>query len=428
MLSNADAALVRRDPAIAGLATLLDADAFAAALQAALPAAGVRAATATYVRYKPGVNCLVAYELTTAHGLRRAYARAYAAALRNKLAHVQRLQHQPGDLGSGGCIIANQDIAVYSWPHDQALPALAGLFDAERRAALLQHLAKQHPRLQDGTLTNLRYRPQRRYVGRLDGAHGQAALLKLYCERDYARACTAAAFRSRGPLGVAPLLGAAAHHRALLFAWQPGQVLTDNLWAVAWHPTLFATVGAALAALHAQEQVILTTSAQDDLDTLDAAVKTIATLCPDLEKRVRTLAHIIAAELSSPGKLCPIHGDFYADQVLVDGERVIVLDLDNAAWGDPALDLGTFAAHLWRRVSLGSGTAERATQITAALLAGYAQQQAPPDRHRLALHTAAGLLRLAPEPFRYRHTHWPERIRALVAAAEEIAIHETICV
>lgn len=41
-----------------------------------------------------------------------------------------------------------------------------------------------------------------------------------------------------------------------------------------------------------------------------------------------------------------IHRDFYADQVLVDGERIVLLDFDLAADGDPALDAGNFVAHL----------------------------------------------------------------------------------
>jgi len=41
-----------------------------------------------------------------------------------------------------------------------------------------------------------------------------------------------------------------------------------------------------------------------------------------------------------------IHKDFYFGNVLWDGERVCVLDFDELAVGDPALDLGHFLAHL----------------------------------------------------------------------------------
>lgn len=41
-----------------------------------------------------------------------------------------------------------------------------------------------------------------------------------------------------------------------------------------------------------------------------------------------------------------IHRDFYADQVLVDGERLYVVDFDLFCQGDPALDAGNFLGHL----------------------------------------------------------------------------------
>jgi aminoglycoside phosphotransferase (APT) family kinase protein len=44
--------------------------------------------------------------------------------------------------------------------------------------------------------------------------------------------------------------------------------------------------------------------------------------------------------------LHPIHRDFYHDQVILDGSRVYLLDLDLFAMGDPALDVGNFIGHL----------------------------------------------------------------------------------
>lgn len=46
------------------------------------------------------------------------------------------------------------------------------------------------------------------------------------------------------------------------------------------------------------------------------------------------------------GPHCAVHRDFYHDQVLVDGPRIVLLDLDDYAVGHPALDAGNFVAHL----------------------------------------------------------------------------------
>lgn len=53
-----------------------------------------------------------------------------------------------------------------------------------------------------------------------------------------------------------------------------------------------------------------------------------------------------AARALSPGPVCGIHRDFYPDQVLIDGDRVWLLDLDLYADGDPTIDLGNMLAHL----------------------------------------------------------------------------------
>lgn len=43
---------------------------------------------------------------------------------------------------------------------------------------------------------------------------------------------------------------------------------------------------------------------------------------------------------------CGIHRDFYADQVIVDGERLYLVDFDLYCEGDPGLDIGNFLAHV----------------------------------------------------------------------------------
>jgi len=42
----------------------------------------------------------------------------------------------------------------------------------------------------------------------------------------------------------------------------------------------------------------------------------------------------------------PIHRDFYHDQLLIDADKLYLLDLDLMCYGDPALDIGNFVAHV----------------------------------------------------------------------------------
>lgn len=61
--------------------------------------------------------------------------------------------------------------------------------------------------------------------------------------------------------------------------------------------------------------------------------------------RVISACEKLGESLSEPG-LVPVHRDFYADQILVDGERLRLLDLDLYCEGDPGLDVGNFTAHM----------------------------------------------------------------------------------
>jgi hypothetical protein len=425
MLSPADADLVARDPAIPGLGVLLDPEAFAAALRAALPAAAIGGVEPLYARYKPGTNCLVAYRVALPAGPTMLYARAYAAALRAKLAHPLRLRARPNALGIGGLALDEPGIAIYSWPHDHDLPALTRLDGQRRRARLLAAICPERADLRAAALVHLRYRPERRYVGRLVGGARGDALLKLYCARDYAQARVAArAFHSAGPLVIAAPLGSADEQRALLFPWRPEPSLPGLLWDEARAPAALRLAGAALATLHAQGAAALPQELRDDpLAELAAAAGAISAICPALAPRVRRLAAALASELQAgPARLRPLHGDFYADQVLIGPGQATLLDLDNARWGDPAGDLGTFTAHLWRAVELGRGAASQAELLARALCAGYGEVAALPSPARLSAYSALGLLRLAPEPFRYRAPNWPAQVAALVSLAEAALI------
>ncbi|NCC36140.1 MAG: hypothetical protein EOM24_29630, partial [Chloroflexia bacterium] len=226
MLSSADAALARRDPALPGLVHLLDPEAFGALLRGALPTLAIGAIEPRYIRYKPGTNCLVGYRIGLAEGPTMIYACTYAPSGQAKLARASQLAAQPGALGVGGLVFDQEQIALYSWPHDQALPFLAHLTNPSNWASLLKQFCPARTDLHQAALVHLRYRPERRYVGRLVGAAGGDALLKLYAANDYHLAHKAAgAFQSEGPLSIVPPCGASDRVRGLIFPWRHGEPL-----------------------------------------------------------------------------------------------------------------------------------------------------------------------------------------------------------
>ena len=421
MLLPAEADIVRRDPALPGLATLLDPGAFAAALRRALPTAPLEAARISYVKYKPGKNCLVSYRLQVGDETVLAHAKTYRPPDRNKLRWAREQSAVPGALGPGRLVLEDCTSVVSVFPNDSEVTSLPCWTDPEQRRGLLGELLPDQPDLRECGLQVLVYKPERRCVARLD-AGGEARLaLKVYTELGYQAARgKAAAFASRGPLRLAPWLGSSDRHATLAFEWRPGRLLSESLEDSHTAPGTLAAVGAAVAQLHAQRpQGLPYLTREAEAASLLSEANTLGLLWPPLARRAEDLARRLAARLvQEPPVRRPVHGDFHARQVLFDDGAVTLLDLDRAVCGDPLLDLGTFIAHLEREVVRGNLSPGRTGPLREALLDGYgaATRQALPER--VALYTAAELLRLAPRFFRYAEPGWPDRAEAALDRAE----------
>lgn len=105
----------------------------------------------------------------------------------------------------------------------------------------------------------------------------------------------------------------------------------------------------AAAALHAAGVPPRRThDARAELAVLERRLDSAAGLRPDLAPsldRLRDRARGLSGGLKGR-PTTGIHRDYYADQLILDGDRVTVIDLDLYCAGDPALDPGNFVAHL----------------------------------------------------------------------------------
>jgi tRNA A-37 threonylcarbamoyl transferase component Bud32 len=417
MLSPPDADLARRDSAIPGLGLLLDPEAFAKALRTALPDAGVGAAKARYVRYKPGTNCLVAYRLEVAGAETDVYAKAFRADARGKLRNAYNRLKAGSRLGPGGAVLDDAVTAVFAFPNDLKLDSLADVAGGTSRQRGLAGLVPDHPDLWGASLLRLRYKPERRYVARMVSKTGAQALLKVYAAHEYSAAIHGvSAFVSRGPLQVARRIGQADRRRALVLEWLPGQSLSEALHDPRFDANTLHLVGEALAELHAQKAPGLArTDGASHVASLLAAAGAVAAICPHLAERAHDLTYRIAGKLPRISlQANPIHGDFSADQVLLNGAGVSILDLDAATHSDAAADLGSFAADLEYRALGDHLSAHRAATTSGALVEGYCAARRCREPDDLDLYVAAGLLRLAPHPFRNREPDWPARTGAIL--------------
>jgi Ser/Thr protein kinase RdoA (MazF antagonist) len=449
MLWQADAALVARDPALPGLATLLDPAALTAQVNTALAvtpdATGVCVGKMEpyYVRYKAGTNGLVAYQVQTARG--PLYLHGVALPFGEEAKALKMVERaQPSIVGPGCLYLADLALLVTFFPNDRRLKSVAHLADEENGQRLWPRLAPAQPALAAATLTPLRYKPERRYVARLrhrDGApDAPEFLLRLYAEEAYADALTnQRAFHCTERVRIARLVGKSERRGALLLEWLPGTPL-DELLLQPRETTAVAlsAAGQALAALHAQRPALsqqYTPSAE--CQALAAAGAALADLLPAAAHRVQLLQERLRLLLThAPTARCTIHGDFSADQVLwldvpalgaqcAAGQApVALLDFDRAGVGAAAADLGAFAAHLHQLELRGLLTAAQRRASMAQLLAGYAAcADAVPDADEIGAQSAVRLLRLAPDAFRQRWSAaWPAYTAAVIARVEQLLV------
>lgn len=86
----------------------------------------------------------------------------------------------------------------------------------------------------------------------------------------------------------------------------------------------------------------------DELKILHEHLPRVAETRPELAPRIGRLLMAcdrLGAAAPPTGK-CGIHRDFYPAQVVVEGNRLFLLDFDLYCEGDPALDAGNFLGHL----------------------------------------------------------------------------------
>jgi Ser/Thr protein kinase RdoA (MazF antagonist) len=408
MLSPADADVVRRDPSLPGLVLLLDPPTLAGAVRRALPEAAIGDLAIDYLRYKPGTSCLAAGVLETKKGAVLFSAKAHLPEAHDKLEKSRRSSRRATALGPEKFVLEDAAIAFHVFPSDRSIRSLRWLADPGRRAGLIAALLPGVEAVQ-GEIRTLRYKPERRWVGTFGSDGVPAAVLRLYAPGGCEVALrNATAFRPRGALRLAKLLGGCENWGAIALEWLSGALLTRDLREL-------ERTGEALAILHIQAADALSRrTAESEAVAVTEAAAAVAATCPELSAPAENLALQVTERLSEiPEGSASLHGDFHAGQVVLDGDGVGFLDLDRATRGDPAADFGSFLATVQAE-----DEAAPVVEVRDALLAGYRRAGGavpPPDR--ISLHHAAALLKVAPHPFRMRRPAWPERTAALLEHA-----------
>jgi hypothetical protein len=407
------------DPTLPGPATALDGEAVAALLGERLGDAMVlRSCRPSYIRYKPGTSCIVAYRLrleedgggglveVPAHlklyGGDRAARRWAKGALHALAARATAWCPQPPIARVAHVPELAAILSVY--PVDPGLPGLAfAASDPGRRDVLRRVGRPVHGTA--GGVDLVRSKPRRKALLRYPSDDG-SLWAKLYVDdraplvERAGRALAAAGIATPRPLAHLPEL------RMLVHAEARGTRLRDLRGGPAFAAGAEAA-GAAVARMHTMSLCGHPVHPwAEEAGRLAAAARAIAAVRPDL---AADAAALVGRMVDGLADLEPVaaasHGDLYDDQVLVGPGGVVLLDLDAARNAHPLLDVGNFLAQqsVWDEDEPARG----------AFLEGYGP--ARPDL--VALCEAAAVLKLAIAPFRRLEGDWPEGVEARVRIA-----------
>lgn len=352
--------LARRDQELEGLALLLDPTALGARL--GLP---VRI---RHVRYKPGTSLLAAFDTT--HG--------------SSWAGVW----QDGDKARSARHRSSAVAAVPGIAHSATGPARSDrvLVRAITRAERVE------PALRAASV--VRHNPGRRLVLRTRDEYVKTAPGRADAAVRHARLLRSAGIPT---VEVRHLCG---DHTWGAAAWGGGDLASHPSDAHA------AAAGVALARVHAHPSG---TPVDESTDERAArAVSAVRTVLPALGDR----AHAVSLRRPITARRTLVHGDFSADQVLVDGrDDVRLIDLDRMGTGDPARDLATFAVEEHVRTG---GIA-----LTEALFASYRASGGTVSEGEWRSWMPLCALERAIEPFRHCEPDWPALVESRLEHAGE---------
>ncbi len=418
MRSPADAALVAREPNLPGLALALDADALQR-LVAERVGSGIDRLEVRYLRYQPETKCLAALQIETGGEVRSAYLKCYRRSDAARWSKVASRSESDYEAGTRRIVWPELASELIWFPTDDRIDHLGQLFDETYRTALLTRICPGLPELAGSRLTKLNYKPERRFVGALADAQTAHAVAKIYTGSSFPAALLRARALRDAPLPFAPqVIGRSKGRRLLLFRWQSGDVLAEHLNAPD-APALVTTTGRTLAQLHATRGLALPVrTGLDEQAAWEAARSFLTWVNPASVRQLAELDRRLGAAPPGQGaESVPVHGDFYAKQVLHHAGEIRLLDFDEAALGDPLSDLGNWCAKLEAAVLLGRLEASRRDELNAALLAGYGQAG---QYMALNAATALRLLVHAPHFFRSGVATWAELTQAAVERAASL--------
>ncbi len=404
--AHADRELAARDPQLAALSYVLDDHRLSELL--------AESVHITRVRYKPATSALVAFRRDG--GGPDAYGWAMTMAAEPSLAAKLRHRAYRSARHGGGIRLLCPDpwrrdtvVAAGRIEDDWPLRANLAWFRDHGLGRLGTALTAPDRRRLPRALEVLRYKPERRVV------IGVPARVTPMVVKIAEHPCVGPAGpdlrRSllRQGVAVLPELAdqeCARHGISAVPVWGEADLSASGNLDAAYR------AGEALAALHGLNQEIYHVLAEPGGEIaaqISATRSMVTTILPELAGPAAALTDLLLAAVADrPGRSRPvlIHGDFSADQILVQGSEIRMIDFDRMTRCEAEADLGAFGAteEIAAGGKPGSGLGG---PKTAHLIDGYRRAGGSVSIDRVPVWAALRLFLGSVDPFRNRSDTWP---------------------
>ncbi|MCA9027971.1 MAG: phosphotransferase [Planctomycetaceae bacterium] len=414
MLSDADRELVRRDPQITGLPFALDDQSTTEWITQIWDDIDCQSVTSTFIRYKPGRSCLVSFRAEQ-NGLPLSFAvKCFGHSAAEKWKRLQtHVKHRRGQ-GQPSIIHPSMSVIAFQRHDDPQLRSLRRLAYRHGERKLLRELLPNSPELWSARISELRYNPERRFVGKLLMTHGPVGVLKCYSKPRFDAVMRA------GDHHFLQALGASTQLQAIVWPWVEGQTLGDLLRSGTATEQDIERTALALARLHAEPCTLHRTyTPHGQLNRIRSLTLNLDQLVPEFSARVCLLLPVMERQLmSQPERTSVIHGDFHADQVVLSDDQATLIDFDNLSIGCPQTDVASWIAHLeWLAVTgeIEPNSVDRCIKTFESAYRGASIDTHPAEITR---HLAIARLLLIDRPFRLKLPDWPQKMHHLIDRIE----------
>ena len=115
----------------------------------------------------------------------------------------------------------------------------------------------------------------------------------------------------------------------------------------------------------------------------------------------------------------PTHLDFAFDHIMVEGDRLALIDLDSLAEADPVMDVAIVLAHLSTHSLISALPRDRALEAGRVFVEEYFACVPESWHARLPLLYASAVTQSAAGIIRTHQADWPEKIELLVEEAKD---------